>query len=88
MSRARSCSAAWTSNRLKRLTKHPKRYLIDPALIAASLKLDVAGVMRDGNLLGRVLDSFVVAQLRAEFATSRTRPRLHPCARPRGAPPA
>jgi predicted AAA+ superfamily ATPase len=68
---------AWTSNRLKRLTRQPKRYLIDPALIAATLKLDIAGVMRDGNLLGRVLDSFVVAQLRVELAASSTRPRLH-----------
>ncbi|HEU4904928.1 MAG TPA: hypothetical protein VFT19_02285, partial [Solirubrobacterales bacterium] len=45
--------SAWTSSRLKR---RPKRYLIDPALIAATLKLGVAGIMRDGNLLGRVLE--------------------------------
>lgn len=68
---------AWTSNRLKRLTRRPKRYLIDPALIAAALRLDVASVMRDGNLLGRILDSFVVAQLRPELAASSSRPRLH-----------
>lgn len=64
-------------NRLKRLTKRPKRYLVDPALIAATLKLDVADVMGDGNLLGRVLDTFVVAQLRPELMSSSTRPRLH-----------
>lgn len=68
---------AWTSNRLKRLTKQPKRYLIDPALVAATLKLDVAGVLRDGSLLGRVIDSFVVAQLRPELIASSKRPRLH-----------
>lgn len=61
---------AWTSNRLKRLTRRPKRYLIDPALIAATLTLDVAGIMRDGDLLGRVLDS-VVADLVAELAGGR-----------------
>jgi hypothetical protein len=68
---------AWHSNRLKRLVHQPKRYLIDPALIAAALRIDVAGVMRDGALLGRVLDTFVAAQLRPELAVSATRPRLH-----------
>ncbi len=68
---------AWRSNRLKRLVHQPKRYLIDPALIAAALQTDVAGVMRDGELLGRVLDTFVAAQLRPELAVSTSRPRLH-----------
>lgn len=68
---------AWRSNRLKRLVHQPKRYLIDPALIAAALRTEVAGVMRDGGLLGRVLDTFVAAQLRPELAISASRPRLH-----------
>lgn len=68
---------AWRSNRLKRLVHQPKRYLIDPALIAAALRTDVAGVMRDGELLGRVLDTFVAAQLRPELAVAASRPRLH-----------
>ena len=68
---------AWRSNRLKRLVHQPKRYLVDPALIAAALRTEVAGVMRDGDLLGRVLDTFVAAQLRPELAVSARRPRLH-----------
>jgi hypothetical protein len=68
---------AWTSNRLKRLVRQPKRYLIDPALIAAVLRVDEQGVIRDGDLLGRVLDSFVAAQLRPEVGLSETRPRLY-----------
>jgi hypothetical protein len=68
---------AWRSNRLKRLVHQPKRYLVDPALIAAALRTDVAGVMRDGNLLGRVIETFVAAQLRPELAVSASRPRLH-----------
>lgn len=68
---------AWTSNRLKRLVRQPKRYLVDPALIAAALRIDEQGVMRDGDLLGRVLDTFVATQLRPELAASATRPRLH-----------
>lgn len=68
---------AWTSNRLKRLARQPKRYLVDAALIAAALRVDEQGAMRDGNLLGRILDTFVLAQLRPELSTSTTRPRLY-----------
>jgi predicted AAA+ superfamily ATPase len=68
---------AWTSNRLKRLVRRPKRYLVDPALIAAALRIDERTVMRDGDLLGRILHTFVLAQLRPELAASSTRPRLH-----------
>lgn len=68
---------AWTSNRLKRLVHRPKRYLIDAALIATALRLDEQGVMNDGDLLGRILDTFVAAQLCPELQVSATRPRLH-----------
>ncbi len=68
---------AWTSNRLKRLVRQPKRYMVDAALMAASLRMDERGVVADGNVLGRVLDTFVAAQLRPEVPVSRTRPRLY-----------
>lgn len=68
---------AWSSNRLKRLTRAPKRHLIDPSLAAAALRLDVNAILRDGELLGRMLDSFVTAQIRAEAAISQALPRLH-----------
>lgn len=68
---------AWMSNRLSRLIKASKRYVVDPALVTTALRLDSAGIMRDGDLLGRILDTFVMAQLRAELDVSATRPRLH-----------
>ncbi|MGH3977694.1 MAG: ATP-binding protein [Pseudonocardiaceae bacterium] len=68
---------AWASNRLKRLTRTPKRYIADPGLVGAALRADVNGLLRDGNLFGRMLDTFVVAQLRAEMAVCSTRPRLY-----------
>jgi uncharacterized protein len=68
---------AWLTNRLSRLVKSPKRYLVDPSLIGAALRLDTAAVMRDGDILGRMLDTLVAAQLRPELALSRTRPRLY-----------
>jgi predicted AAA+ superfamily ATPase len=68
---------AWTTNRLKRLVHQSKRYVVDPALMATALRLDEDGVVRDGDVLGRLLDTFVAAQLRPEVAVSATRPRLY-----------
>ncbi len=68
---------AWTTNRLRRLSLGPKRYFVDPAIPAAALQLDAGAVLRDGDLLGRLLDTFVAAQLRAECAGSKARPRLY-----------
>ncbi len=68
---------AWTSNRLQRLIKAPKRYVVDPALLVALLRLEPRAILRDGNLLGRLLETFVVAQLRAELDLCRCRPRLY-----------
>ncbi len=68
---------AWTSNRLKRLVLGPKRHVVDPALAGAVLGLDTDLVLRNGDLLGRLLDTFVVAQVRAELSTAATRPRLY-----------
>jgi predicted AAA+ superfamily ATPase len=68
---------AWTSNRLRRLVRQAKRYMIDPALITTALRMNESGVIRDGDVLGRVLDTFVAAQLRPEVGISESRPRLH-----------
>jgi predicted AAA+ superfamily ATPase len=54
----------WHSNRLTRLVKSPKLHLIDPALAATVLGVDARGVLLDGHVLGQILESFVVAQLR------------------------
>lgn len=68
---------AWTTNRLSRLVRGPKRYVVDAALVASALRMGVDGVLRDGNLLGRLLDTFVMSQLRPEVEVSELRPRLY-----------
>lgn len=75
---------AWTSNRLKRLVQQPKRYVIDPALITTALRVDQQGLIRDGDLLGRILDTFVASQLRPEVTVSTMQPRLHHIRTPQG----
>ena len=57
---------AWMSTRLSRLVKAPKRYIVDPSVIGGLLKLDTAAVMRDGTLLDRLIETFALAQIRAD----------------------
>lgn len=66
---------AWTTSRLKRLSLAPKRYLIDSGLFVGTLGVTVNDVVTDGDLLGRVIDTFVAAQLRADLAL--TFPQRH-----------
>ncbi len=68
---------AWSSNRINRLTRKAKRHVIEPAFLASRTGLDVAGALRDGEIMGRLLESFVLAQLRAELVATRHRFRLH-----------
>jgi predicted AAA+ superfamily ATPase len=68
---------AWWTNRIKRLIRSPKRYIIDPSLTLATLRVGVPGLMKDGHLLGRIIDTFVVAQLRAQLGICETQPRLY-----------
>lgn len=52
---------AWSSNRLSRLAKASKVHLVDPALVTASLGMNLDSLLSDGELLGRVLETFAVA---------------------------
>jgi uncharacterized protein len=68
---------AWSTNRLSRITRTGKRYLVDTSLVAAALDLDERAVLRDGDLLGRMIDTFVLAQIRPEVALTSLRSRLY-----------
>ena len=68
---------AWHSNLLNRLTRSPKRHIVDPALMVPLLGIDERATLRNGDLLGRVLESFVVSQLRPEIEVAEWQPRLH-----------
>ncbi len=67
---------AWAANRLNRLVRLPKRYLVDSAFLGPLLGVDARAVLRDNDLLGRLLDNFVVCQLRADCVISDLSPRL------------
>lgn len=67
----------WANSRLGRLVHLPKRYLVEPALLGPLLGIDARAVLRDGDLLGRLIDSYVVAQLRPELERSSTHAQLY-----------
>ncbi len=68
---------AWSSNRLTRLSRLPKRHLVDPAFAGPLLGVDQRAVMRDADLLGTLLESFAVAQLRSQCALLDDPPHLY-----------
>lgn len=68
---------AWSTNRLARLTSAPKRHLVEPALLGPLLGMDATGVLRDPDVLGRLLETFVLAQLRPELTVSEHPPRVY-----------
>lgn len=67
---------AWFDNRLQTLTHTAKRYVVDSSLMAAALDATADTIIDDSNLLGRMLDTFVAAQLRGELAVSGRRARV------------
>ena len=63
---------------MKRLTERPKHYVVDCGLVGSALTVDRVAVLRDGKLLGRLVDTFMFGQLRSELAASPSpRGRLH-----------
>lgn len=68
---------AWHTNRLSRLIKQRKRYAVDTGLVAAVLEIDTNGVLRRGELMGRMLETFVLGQLRPLLDTGGRRVIAH-----------
>lgn len=67
---------AYGGNRLNRIASRPKRYLTEPALLGPLLGVDERAVMRDVDLLGRLIDTYVAAQIRPELETIVPKPRM------------
>jgi len=58
--------APWHSNRLSRLIKTPKLHLGDTGVACALLGLDAEALWQDRDLLGQLLETFVVQELRRQ----------------------
>ncbi len=60
--------APWSGNRLSRIVKTPKLQFMDSGLL--SVLLDFSDPMRQRNLYGQLLESFVFAELRKQITWS------------------
>lgn len=66
----------YLGNRLNRLAKRPKRYVTEPSLLGPLLGADERTATRDIDVLGRLLDTYVAAQLRPLVELTAPRARL------------
>jgi hypothetical protein len=67
-----SALPAWFFNRIKRLVKTPKRYLIDPALVAAVLGLGRDAILHGPDMLGRLIETAAGTLIGIEVKASAT----------------
>lgn len=67
---------AWSTNLSKRLVKSPKLFLNDTGLLASSLGLNGDRLEEDPRLVGPLLESFVLMEIRKQVSWSRTQPGL------------
>ncbi|MDE0669168.1 MAG: DUF4143 domain-containing protein [bacterium] len=68
---------AWRSNRLKRLTATPKRYLTDAGLAAWLAGVNFDAARHNSDARGRIIETYVAAQLRVEAEASGRPVQLH-----------
>jgi len=57
---------AWHANRLKRLVKAPKLHVTDTALACALLDLDADDLRGDRTLLGQLLETFILQEIKRQ----------------------
>jgi predicted AAA+ superfamily ATPase len=65
--------APWHSNHLSRLVKTPKLHMADTGLACALMGVDAAGLNKDRQRLGALLETFALQELRRQ-ASWRTEP--------------
>ncbi|MDE2677995.1 MAG: ATP-binding protein [Gemmatimonadota bacterium] len=68
---------AWHSNRLTRLVKRPKLHLADTGVASALLGLDAPALAYDRVLLGQLLETFVLQELRRQASWHDARMSFH-----------
>lgn len=56
----------WHSNRLSRLVKTPKLHMGDTGVACALLGIDAAGLYREREILGPMLETFVLQELKRQ----------------------
>ena len=69
--------SSWHTNLTLRITKSPKVYLVDSGLLTYLLGLDLNGALNDTLQMGKVIENFVVNELRKQITWSKIKPDLY-----------
>jgi uncharacterized protein len=67
---------AWSPNLGKRLVKAPKLHLLDAGLACHLIGADIQRLKEDRPLMGRILETFVVGELRKQLSWNEPRASL------------
>ncbi len=67
----------WHTNLTLRIIKSPKLYLIDSGLLTYLLGIDLERALDDTLAMGKVIENFVVTELRKQITWSKTIPQIH-----------
>jgi uncharacterized protein len=70
---------AWSRNLSQRLVKAPKLHLVDSGLACHLLGADVRRLFEDRSLMGRLLESFVVGELRKQISWTDPQMAIYHC---------
>jgi len=74
----------WSNNLGKRLVKTPKIYVSDTGILAHLLGIDDKRLQSDQNLIGPLLENFVVMELKKQMGWNKTRARIFHYRTPNG----
>jgi hypothetical protein len=64
---------AWSTNLSSKVVRRPKLHLVDSGLAASLVGATPASLVRSGELLGQLLETFVVGEIRRQLGWSYTR---------------
>jgi len=67
----------WSTNRISRITKHPKVHITDPGLACHLLNVDADALSLDGGLVGQLIETFVVTELATHLPSSPNTKMFH-----------
>ncbi len=67
----------WSNNTTTRFIKSPKVYLIDSGLLAFLLNITQENALQEGGAMGKIVENFVIGELRKQATWSKTWPTLY-----------
>ena len=68
---------SWNTNLALRFIKSPKLYLVDSGLLTYLLGINLERALKDPGLMGKVLENFIMSELKKQITWSKTKPQLY-----------